>query len=64
MATDDHTRRRLRLTKTCGEGFVRINVDGTRNVCCFTNCEFRDKMGRNPFSRGSGTFQQPPKGMD
>ena len=46
MATDDYTRRRLRLTETCGEGFVRINVDGTRDVCCFTNCEFRDKMNR------------------
>ncbi len=63
MATDNYTRRRLQLTETCGEGFVRINVDGTRDVCCFANCEFRDKMGRNPFSRGSGTFQQPPKGM-
>ncbi|MBI4596493.1 MAG: radical SAM protein [Candidatus Tectomicrobia bacterium] len=43
VAADDYTRRRLRLAETCGEGFVRINIDGTRDVCCFTHCEFRPK---------------------
>jgi organic radical activating enzyme len=41
IACDDYTRRRLRLSESCGEGFVRINIDGTRDVCCFPDCEFR-----------------------
>jgi len=41
IAADDYTRRRLQLSESCGAGFVRINIDGTRDVCCFPNCEFR-----------------------
>ena len=42
VAADDYTRRRLGLTETCGEGFVRVNLDGTRDSCCFPTCEYRD----------------------
>jgi len=41
IAADDYTRRRLGLSTTCGEGFVRIALDGTRAGCCFPTCEFR-----------------------
>lgn len=42
VAADDYTRRRLGLTETCGEGFLRINLDGTRDSCCFPACEYRE----------------------
>ncbi|MBC8446199.1 MAG: radical SAM protein [Chloroflexi bacterium] len=42
VAADDYTRRRLGLTETCGEGFLRINLDGTRDSCCFPTCEYRE----------------------
>ena len=42
VAADDYTRRRLGLAETCGEGFVRINLDGSRDICCFPCCEYRD----------------------
>jgi len=41
VAADDYTRRRLGLTDTCGEGFLRVNPDGTRDNCCFPACEYR-----------------------
>jgi len=41
VATDDYTRRRLGLTETCGEGFLRVNLDGIRDCCCFPTCEYR-----------------------
>lgn len=41
VAADDYTRRRLGLTDTCGEGFLRVNLDGTREDCCFPACEYR-----------------------
>ena len=41
IAADDYTRRRLGLTTTCGEGFLRVRIDGARDPCCFLNCEFR-----------------------
>lgn len=41
VAADDYTRRRLGLTETCGEGFLRVNLDGTRDRCCFPACEYR-----------------------
>ena len=41
IAADDYTRRRLGLSATCGEGFVRIALDGSRDSCCFPTCEFR-----------------------
>ncbi len=41
VAADDYTRRRLGLIDTCGEGFVRVNLDGTRARCCFPACEYR-----------------------
>ena len=41
IAADDYTRRRLGLTTTCGEGFLRVRIDGAREPCCFGNCEFR-----------------------
>jgi hypothetical protein len=43
IAADDYTRRRLGLVETCGEGFLRINLDGTRDSCCFPACEYRLK---------------------
>ncbi len=41
VAADDYTRRRLSLSDTCGEGFVRITLDGARDRCCFSACEYR-----------------------
>jgi MoaA/NifB/PqqE/SkfB family radical SAM enzyme len=41
VAADDYTRRRLGMVQTCGEGFVRINLDGTHHPCCFPDCEYR-----------------------
>ena len=41
VAADDYIRRRLDLTEVCGEGFLRINLDGTRECCCFPTCEYR-----------------------
>jgi hypothetical protein len=41
VAADDYTRRRLGLSATCGERFVRVNFDGTRDRCCFPTCEYR-----------------------
>ncbi len=42
VVADDYTRRHLGLTETCGEGFLRINLDGTRDSCRFLACEYRD----------------------
>jgi hypothetical protein len=42
VAADDYTRRRLGLTQTCGEGFVRVSLDGRRDRCCFVACEYRN----------------------
>ncbi|MDI6792754.1 MAG: radical SAM protein [bacterium] len=41
VAADDYTRRRLDLTQTCGQDFVRISLDGDRDQCCFPTCEYR-----------------------
>jgi hypothetical protein len=41
IAADDYTRRRLGLAQTCGEGFVRVQLDGSRDSCCFPSCEYR-----------------------
>lgn len=41
IAVDDYTRRRLGLAQKCGEGFVRIQLDGSRDSCCFPTCEYR-----------------------
>lgn len=41
VAADDYTRRRLGLAETCGEGFVRVSLDGQRDPCCFPTCEYR-----------------------
>ncbi len=41
IAADDYTRRRLGLAQKCGEGFVRVQLDGTRDSCCFPTCEYR-----------------------
>lgn len=41
VAADDYIRRRLGLSPTCGERFVRVNLDGTRDRCCFPTCEYR-----------------------
>jgi len=41
VAADDYTRRRLGLAHSCGEGFVRINLDGNSDQCCFPHCEYR-----------------------
>jgi hypothetical protein len=41
VAADDYTRRRLGLAQTCGAGFQRVNLDGSRDACCFPACEHR-----------------------
>jgi len=41
IAADDYTRRRLGLAQTCGEGFARFQMDGSRDSCCFPSCEYR-----------------------
>jgi hypothetical protein len=41
VAADDYSRRRLGLAETCGKGFLRVNLDGTRDSCCFPACEYR-----------------------
>lgn len=41
FAADDYVRRRLGLTQSCGEGFVRVRIDGSRDPCCFSSCEYR-----------------------
>lgn len=41
VAADDYTRRRLGLIETCGEGFVRFDLDGRLDRCCFPACEYR-----------------------
>jgi hypothetical protein len=43
VAADDYTRRRLGLIDRCGEGFLRVNLDGSREDCCFAACEYRDQ---------------------
>lgn len=45
VAADDYTRRRLGLAETCGEGFVRVSLDGRREPCCFPACEYRHARG-------------------
>lgn len=47
VAADDYTRRRLGLSDTCGQGFLRVNLDGTRDVCCFPACEFRSSQNNS-----------------
>jgi hypothetical protein len=44
VAADDYTQRRLGLSDTCGERFLRVNLDGTRDDCCFPACEYRGEM--------------------
>lgn len=41
VAADDYTRRRLGLAETCGKGFLRVDLDGARDCCCFPTCEYR-----------------------
>ena len=41
VAADDYTRRRLGLIETCGEGFVRVSIEGEADRCCFPECEYR-----------------------
>ncbi|HAO22165.1 MAG TPA: hypothetical protein DCQ37_17875 [Desulfobacteraceae bacterium] len=41
VAADDYTRRRLCLTETCGNGFIRIDINGITDKCCFSDCEYR-----------------------
>ena len=42
VAADDYTRRRLGLAEICGEEFLRVNLEGTRDKCCFPSCEYRN----------------------
>ena len=43
VAADEYTRRRLALTPTCSDQFVRVDLDGNRYRCCFPTCEFYGK---------------------
>ena len=45
IGADDYTRRRLGLTDTCGAGFLRVSLNGTRDRCCFPACEYRTREG-------------------
>jgi hypothetical protein len=45
VAADDYTRRRLGLSETCGEHFVRFDLDGACDYCCFPTCEYRPADG-------------------
>jgi hypothetical protein len=42
VAADDYTRRRLSLSETCGDDYVRVALDGRRDRCCFPDCEYHD----------------------
>lgn len=46
VALDDAIRRRLGLAETCGQGFLRIAIDGSRHPCCFPSCEYYHAAGR------------------
>lgn len=48
VAADDYTRRRLALTQTCGDMFVRVDLEGKHYRCCFPSCEFYADAVRNP----------------
>lgn len=41
IAADNYSRRRLGLTTICGDGFLRIRIDGSREPCSFGSCEYR-----------------------
>jgi len=41
VAADDYPRRRLGLSAACGEGFLRVTLEGARDRCCFPTCEYR-----------------------
>jgi hypothetical protein len=56
VAADDYTRRRLGLSATCGNGFVRVTLDGGRDRCCFPACEYRP----DPPPGGHPDFQPRP----
>jgi hypothetical protein len=45
VAADDHTRRRLGLSRSCGDGFLRISLEGEPDRCCFPGCEYREEDG-------------------
>lgn len=47
VAADDYTRRRLGLAAMCGEGFLRVNLDGARDCCCFPTCEYYKESPRS-----------------
>jgi hypothetical protein len=55
IAADDYTRRRLGLTTTCGEGFLRVRIDGAREPCSFERCEFRCDSNADQASSGLGS---------
>jgi hypothetical protein len=57
VAADDYTRRRLGLTDTCGEGFLRVNLDGSRDDCCFAACEYRSE-------KKMGSYLRDRRGLD
>jgi len=48
VAADDYTRRQLGLVQTCGEGFLRVHLDGSRDTCCFPACEYRTQHEEEP----------------
>lgn len=57
VAADDYTRRRLGLAGTCGEGFLRVNLDGSRDECCFAACEYRSE-------KKTGSYLRERRGLD
>jgi len=41
VAADAYTLRRLGLAQTCGEDFIRFDLEGRTDYCCFPSCEYR-----------------------
>ncbi len=47
VAADTYTMRRLGLTETCGDSFVRFDLNGKADYCCFPTCEYRPPEPEN-----------------
>jgi hypothetical protein len=46
VAADAYTLRRLGLIDACGDDFIRVDLDGRTDDCCFPTCDYRDSVGR------------------
>jgi hypothetical protein len=48
VAADAYILRRLGLAEACGEQFVRFDLDGRADYCCFPTCEYRPAVPQQP----------------